>query len=105
MGVSPAVEALVNTVGELRALLGKMSLSVATTTLGVSTGNARVLAFGRPMADLTAVPASVKVLTSLGAITHAVVEGLAVGALENNTLLHAILGNLHLTVGAEMTLF
>lgn len=101
---SPAIEALIHTIGKLGALLGKVALSVAATALGISTGNARVLTLGRSVSDLSTVPASIEVLARLVAITHPMVKSLAVVALEHNTVLHVILGLLNLAVGAEMSL-
>jgi len=54
------------------------------------------------VAPLSAVPASIPVLARLRAVAEAMVETLAIEALENNPVLHVVLDGLSLAVGTDV---
>jgi len=81
-----------------------VTVAAAATTLGIGAGNTGVLALGRAMTLLSAVPACIPVLARLGAVTDTMIETLTVRALENNLLVHAILGDFELAADTQVAL-
>jgi hypothetical protein len=100
----PAVIAFIGTSSILGTILAKVTLSITPTALGIRAGHTGILTLSGPVSLFTAVSASSKVLAWLGAITDAMIESLAVGALEDNTIFHVIFRHFKLATSTEMTL-
>jgi CBS domain-containing protein len=100
----PAVEALVRALLPIRTLLGEVTLATAVTALGVGRSDTRVGAVSRTMTLLTTVPASVEVLARLRAVTDAMIQSLAVVALDLDRSLLGLLIDYHLAVDTAVAL-